>query len=33
MDLRTNDVIDKAYAEALKRGYLSHEFGDVHLIG
>jgi S-adenosylmethionine:tRNA ribosyltransferase-isomerase len=25
-------VIDKAYAEALERGYLWHEFGDVHLI-
>lgn len=26
------EVIDKAYAEALERGYLWHEFGDVHLI-
>jgi S-adenosylmethionine:tRNA ribosyltransferase-isomerase len=26
-------VIEKAYAEALERGYLWHEFGDVHLIG
>jgi S-adenosylmethionine:tRNA ribosyltransferase-isomerase len=26
------DVIEKAYAEALDRGYLWHEFGDVHLI-
>jgi S-adenosylmethionine:tRNA ribosyltransferase-isomerase len=25
-------VIDKAYAEAIERGYLWHEFGDVHLI-
>jgi S-adenosylmethionine:tRNA ribosyltransferase-isomerase len=25
-------VIDKAYAEAVERGYLWHEFGDVHLI-
>jgi S-adenosylmethionine:tRNA ribosyltransferase-isomerase len=25
-------VIKKAYAEALERGYLWHEFGDVHLI-
>ena len=26
------DVIDRAYAAALERGYLWHEFGDVHLI-
>lgn len=26
------EVIDKGYAEALERGYLWHEFGDVHLI-
>ena len=25
-------VIDRAYGEAIERGYLWHEFGDVHLI-
>jgi S-adenosylmethionine:tRNA ribosyltransferase-isomerase len=27
-----NDLIGRAYREALARGYLWHEFGDVHLI-
>jgi S-adenosylmethionine:tRNA ribosyltransferase-isomerase len=27
------EVIERAYAAALDRGYLWHEFGDVHLIG
>jgi S-adenosylmethionine:tRNA ribosyltransferase-isomerase len=26
------ELIDRAYREALERGYLWHEFGDVHLI-
>jgi S-adenosylmethionine:tRNA ribosyltransferase-isomerase len=26
------EAIERAYAEALERGYLWHEFGDVHLI-
>ena len=25
-------TIERAYAEALERGYLWHEFGDVHLM-
>ena len=25
-------VIERAYGEALERGYLWHEFGDMHLI-
>lgn len=26
------DMLDRCYAEALDRGYLWHEFGDVHLL-
>jgi S-adenosylmethionine:tRNA ribosyltransferase-isomerase len=26
------DLVERAYAEAVERGYLWHEFGDVHLI-
>jgi S-adenosylmethionine:tRNA ribosyltransferase-isomerase len=26
------ELIERSYAEALERGYLWHEFGDVHLI-
>jgi S-adenosylmethionine:tRNA ribosyltransferase-isomerase len=26
------DHLEVAYSEALKRGYLWHEFGDLHLI-
>jgi S-adenosylmethionine:tRNA ribosyltransferase-isomerase len=26
------DLVERSYAEALRRGHLWHEFGDVHLI-
>jgi S-adenosylmethionine:tRNA ribosyltransferase-isomerase len=26
------ELLERSYAEAISRGYLSHEFGDSHLI-
>jgi S-adenosylmethionine:tRNA ribosyltransferase-isomerase len=32
LDTSVTDHLEVAYSEALKRGYLWHEFGDLHLI-